>query len=157
MEQTLIQTIVENKCWIVTNQGKKIGTVMSIDTKGGVVFVQDGKREKFGSIASLMTKYNFNFKNSAQHTTELKNEFFLFGFPCSSEPFNSVIDARKKLPLYTTSKKSKKFHAAGYYYVKYKEVWHLEFCPKLLTLSRHEFIGPFATKLQANESKLEKK
>lgn len=153
MEQTVVQTIIENKCWIVTNQGNKIGTVMSVDeVNGGVVFVHDNKRERFGSIASLMSKYNFNFKNS-DSIKHPEITHTLFGFPCSGIPFNSIIDARRKLPLYTTKQHSKSFLCAGYYYVKYRENWFLEFCPKLITLKRHEYLGPFTNKSEATKSK----
>ncbi|CAB4130099.1 hypothetical protein UFOVP116_269 [uncultured Caudovirales phage] len=149
MEQLEVQTIIEDKCWIVTHQGAKVGTVMRVDeVDGGVVFVHDNQRERFRSIASLMSKYNFNYKNSAVPALENKSNN-IYGYPCCSQPHNTIIDARRKLPLYTTKPNSKSFHCAGYYYIKYRNNWYLEFCPKLLTLKRHEYTGPFTSKKEA--------
>ena len=143
MEQTEVQTIIEDKCWIVTQQGVKLGTVMRVDeVNGGVVFVHDNQRERFRSIGMLMSKYKCTFKHSKTND-ETAPQHVVFGFPSDTAPFNTLIDARKRLPLYTKTASSKSYHAAGFYQVKYVNTWLLEFCPKLLTLDRNEFLGPF--------------
>lgn len=154
MNQTIVQTIVENKCWIVTNQGHKIGTVMSVDeVDGGVVYVHDNKRERFGSIASLMSKYNYNFKKVGSAPAPTTQEPALFGVPCDVTPHNGVMDARRKLPLFTKTPTSKSYHAAGHYAVKYNSTWVLVFCPKFLSLKRHEFMGPFMSQAHADAAR----
>lgn len=147
MEQTEVQTIIEDKCWIVTQQGIKLGTVMRVDeVDGGVVFVHNNQRERFRSIGMLMSKYKCTFKHESQSDGNDIAQSLVFGFPSDTTPFNPLIDARRKLPLYTKTVRSKSYYAAGYYQVKYVNTWLLEFCPKVLTLDRNEFLGPFTSK-----------
>ena len=51
---------------------------------------------------------------------------------------------KHKLPIYTKERKSKSFYCAGYYLIR-KKGWTEEFCPKLITLEKYKFHGPFAT------------
>ena len=37
-------------------------------------------------------------------------------------------------------------HCAGYYVVRYENGWTRSFCPKLVTLEKYEFFGPYKTK-----------
>ena len=37
-------------------------------------------------------------------------------------------------------------HCAGYYVVKYENGWTRSFCPKLVTLDKYEWVGPYKSK-----------
>ena len=53
----------------------------------------------------------------------------------------------RKLPLYTKNNRSDSVHSAGYYIVLYPtNGWTRSFCPKLVTLEKYPFKGPFKTK-----------
>ena len=58
---------------------------------------------------------------------------------------------KKKLPLFTKSKKSKSLYCAGYYIIKFEKGWVRSFCPKMLTLDRYPFKGPFRTQLEMKQ------
>jgi hypothetical protein len=62
-----------------------------------------------------------------------------------------MYDVRRKIPLFTKSEKSKSVYCAGYYVVKFDKGWVKSFCPKLITLERNDFKGPFKTELEARE------
>ena len=70
------------------------------------------------------------------------------GYPTSVSPFNSMYDIKKKLPLFTKSEDSKSLYCAGYYVIKFDKGWVKSFCPKLITLQRYEYHGPFKTDLE---------
>jgi hypothetical protein len=77
-----------------------------------------------------------------------KNEnqgFLIYDYPCKSEPFDPVYDVKKKLPLFAKSPKSKSRYCAGYYVIQFKKVWLKSYCPKLITLERNPYQGPFRT------------
>jgi len=46
---------------------------------------------------------------------------------------------------------SKSYFCAGYYLVKFANNWAKAYCPKLITLQRYEFQGPFRTKEDMTE------
>jgi hypothetical protein len=62
-----------------------------------------------------------------------------------------VYNVRKKLPLFAKSDKSKSQYCAGYYVIKFRKGWVKSLCPKLITLERNNYYGPFKTE---NEMKI---
>ena len=89
-------------------------------------------------------KYNINFVK-AERVKKEKAEHDVYGFPTSSAPSNQVLDVQRYLPIYTKGAKSKSFYCAGYYTVQFNNTWVRAYCPKLITLNRYEFEGPFKT------------
>ena len=69
----------------------------------------------------------------------------IHGFNTSTSPFNVMYNVQKKLPLFTKSKKSKSLYCAGYYIIKFEKGWVRSFCPKLVTLEKYPYKGPFKT------------
>jgi hypothetical protein len=59
-----------------------------------------------------------------------------------------MYDVKRKLPLFTKSKKSKSAYCAGYYIIRFDKGWVKSFCPKLITIERYEFKGPFKTEIE---------
>ena len=139
--------VVKNKYWIVEDNGRKIGTIQAAED--GVVLVQDNHRFKYPSIKVLGTAHNIRFV--AGQKTQTRSVDSVYDYPCRSVPFNAMYDLRARLPLYTTSKKSKSYYCAGYYLVGTDNVWTTEFCPKKIILMRNAFRGPFRTEQEMFE------
>ena len=72
----------------------------------------------------------------------------VYDYPSKFVPYNMVFDVKRKLPLFNKSKKSKSLYCAGYYIIKFEKGWVRSYCPKLLTLERYPFKGPFRTILE---------
>ena len=62
-----------------------------------------------------------------------------------------MYDVRKKLPLFTKSNASKSLYCAGYYVIKFNKGWVKSFCPKVITLERNEYKGPFKTEFEMKQ------
>lgn len=139
--------VVMNKYWIVEDNGRKIGTIQA--SKDGVVLVQDNHRLKYPSIKILGTAHNIRFVNGQRKPT--KSVDSVYDYPSRGVPYNAIYDLRLKLPLYTTSHKSKSYYCAGYYCVNYGDTWLVEFSPKKIVLARNPFRGPFQSKDQADK------
>jgi hypothetical protein len=73
-------------------------------------------------------------------------------FPTSCTPYNTVLDVKRRLPLFTKSNKSKSLYCAGYYIIKFDKGWVKSFCPKLMTLEKYEYKGPFKQKIEMREA-----
>ena len=56
-----------------------------------------------------------------------------------------IYDVHRKLALFTKSIKSKSLYCAGYYIIQFDKGWVKSFCPKLITLERYNYKGPFKT------------
>ena len=143
MTELIAKPVLKNKYWIVESDGNKIGTIQATED-GGVVYVHDQEREKFASIKLLSKTYNLSFdKNSRQINVSKSNE--IYGLPVQGRFYNVLWNLKHKLPIYTKTKKSKSYYCAGHYAIKLSSGWASVFCPKLITLNRYEFHGPFAT------------
>lgn len=137
--------VVTNKFWIVEKDGAKIATIqMAPDC---VVLVHpDNQREKFASVNLLKDKYNIEFTKSKRQPKLVVSTFSVNGYPCEYNPCNSLFDVAKKLPLFTKTAKSKCYFCAGYYAIKFNQNYVMAYCPKLITLNRYQFKGPFMSK-----------
>ena len=57
------------------------------------------------------------------------------------------------IELYTKTENSQSFFCAGYYVVHWEDGSNSpSYCPKLITLSRYEFDGPFKTRIEMQET-----
>lgn len=146
----IAKPVVKNKYWIVEESGNKIGTIQAID-EGGFSFVHDNTREKFASIKLISKKYNIDFAKLDKIKNNAPGE--VYGYPCSGKSYNEIYDVARRLPIYSKSSKSRSYFCAGYYLIKYGTNWIKEYCPKLITINRYEYIGPFKTEQEAKEYK----
>jgi hypothetical protein len=136
----LAKSVVKNKCWIVEQDGSKIGTIMT--NPGGVVYQHDQQREQFKNLKLLSDRYNIIVEKTAPKKV-ISQSHEVYGYPCEHKPHNVLWDLRHKLPIFTKSPKSKSFFSAGYYIVKFNNGWVKSYCPKLITLNRYPYAGPY--------------
>jgi hypothetical protein len=151
MMTIVAKPVVKNKYWIVEKEGTKIATIQAID-EGGFVYVHDNYREKFATIKMLTNKYNIEFAKIEKSKKTAVDTHEVYGFPTGHRPYNEVLDVQRYLPIYTKTAKSKSFFCAGYYIVKFSNNWVRAYCPKLITLNRYEYQGPFKTQERMLES-----
>lgn len=152
-----LKPIIDEKFWIIESDGQKCGTLRHVDNekyeinyRNGVVTVTDKIKlqEDFG-IDIETNVFRQDIKQPVVEITRNTDERHVgdvHGYPSASKPYNEVYDVRKKLPLYSKNEKSQSMHCAGYYVVKYENGWTRSFCPKLVTLEKYEFFGPYKTK-----------
>jgi len=141
------KVVVPNKVWILENNGVKLGTLNK--EKKGYSFFKNGTKFSLYDIAEVKEKFgeelftnSINLLKSSLASTDSKT---IYDFPCSSKPFNPVYNVKKKLPIYSKSSKSKSLYCAGYYVIRFRKGWVKSFCPKLITLERYPYQGPFKT------------
>lgn len=144
MSDIIAKPVVKNKFWIVEEGGEKIATIQAIE-EGGFAYVHDEQRELFPSIKMISKKYNIEFVKAERPKKEKLDVYDVYGFPTNTQPNNEVLDVQRYLPIYTKGSKSKSFFCAGYYIIKFSSTWVRAYCPKLITLNRYEYQGPFKT------------
>jgi len=141
--------IVENKFWILeSDEGNKVGTVALKDNRVRVIIGE--RQEAFNTLEEFIGKYDVSFsKRTKDIKQEKTNE--IYGYTTNTEPFNALWNVEMKVPVYTKNNKSNSYHCAGYYIIQFESGWVKSFCPKLITLQRYPFKGPFKTKLEMLE------
>jgi hypothetical protein len=146
---TFIQAkpIIDDKFWIVEEEGVKIGTLRKNEDK--FVFSNETGIRVFDNKKSITEQFGKDFfvakiiKEAAN-----ANPQEVHGFASSTSPHNAMYDIQKKLPLFTKSGDSKSLYCAGYYIIRFEKGWVKSFCPKLITLQRYEYKGPFKTDIE---------
>lgn len=151
MTELIAKPVVKNKMWIVESAGTKVGNIMVVE-EGGVVYIHDNQREMFASIKMISAKYNIEFVKAEKPKAVKQESYDVYGFPVTGKPYNEVLDVQRYLPIYTKTNKSKSFFCAGHYIVKFSETWVRATCPKLITLNRYEYQGPFKTVERMSEA-----
>lgn len=151
MTELHAKPIIDNKFWIVEKDGEKFATLRKDD------------ENRFVLSNLLGTKI---FADKKEITKEFGKDFFvakiiresndnqideIHGYPASCQPHNCMYDIKRKLPLFTKSSDSKSLYCAGYYTIKFDKGWVKSFCPKLITLQRYPFKGPFKTEIEMKQ------
>ena len=98
----LAKAIVKNKCWVVEDNGNKIGTILANQT--GVVYTHDDEREQFSSLKRLSDRHNIVVEKTTKKKPKESHD--IYGYPCDHQAKNILWDVRKKLPVFTKGKKS---------------------------------------------------
>lgn len=140
--------IIDNKFWIVEKDGEKIATLRRNDENRFVMSNELGIKiyDTKESITKQFGKNFFVAKIVREAYNSLPNE--VHGYLTSVTPHNPMFNIQKKLPLFTKSEDSKSQYCAGYYVIKFDKGWVKSFCPKLITLQRYEYRGPFKTEIE---------
>jgi hypothetical protein len=145
------KVLVPNKSWIVENNGSRLGTLnkekkgYSFFCKGNKIEIRDlGEVKNYFGIDQLEERSKQTSKLQSKSSTDNA----IYEYPCSSKPHNPVYNIIKRLPIYAKSSKSKSLYCAGYYVIQFRKGWVKSFCPKLITLERYPYQGPFKTEAE---------
>jgi len=145
------KSIINDKFWIVEKDGEKYATLRRNDDNRFVLSNKTGTRS-FTNKESIMDHYGKDF-----FIVDIVKEAIDAGptdvhnFPACVIPQNAMFDVQQKLPLFTKSKESKSIYCAGYYTIRFEKGWVKSFCPKLITLQRYDYRGPFRTEMEMKQ------
>jgi len=144
------KVLVPDKEWLVKDDDHKIGTIAK--SKKGYIFLKQGKSIPFKNLAEINAKLGTEFEEENLKKQKISksepSSYNIYDFPCSSKPYSPVYNVKKKLPLFAKSDKSKSQYCAGYYVIKFRKGWVKSYCPRLITLERYPFHGPFKTEAE---------
>jgi hypothetical protein len=141
--------IIKGEYWVVTDGNKKVGNVIA---EGSGFDVKIGNNiEHFSTTKAIEKKAHIEFEKIAKNQPSTTPSFATF--PTSSNRiYNSFYDVKRKLHIFTETPKSKCYHAAGWFAIKQNDEFVNTFCPKYIFLQRYEYIGPYKTETELNDS-----
>jgi len=143
--------VLKDKFWIIENDEQRIGTMSWNDDR--YMFSSNSETCFFDNKRQMKKRFGADIiwteSSNVAETTE--ENFVVYGFPTSVKPYNTMYDVKRKLPLFTKSDKSKSAYCAGYYIIRFDKGWVKSFCPKLITVERYDYKGPFKTDLEMRQ------
>jgi len=142
----IAKAVIPNQYWILQQDDRKIGNIEAADD--GFRVVINGSQHQFKTLRTIKNKVAIDFQNLPRSGTASKDNSVL-GYPTDGRPYNGVFDVPHQVPLWTREPRSKSWYAAGWYLLKQGRGWQTEFCPKMIILSRNDFLGPFHTEQEA--------
>jgi hypothetical protein len=148
MSKPLIaKPVVKNQFWIVTNGEEKVGNVIA-DGSGFEVKL-NGNKTHFKNTTAIKKQTSIQFETVKVEKS--KKELPFNEYPTTKKVFNSILDIKRKIHLFTKTQKSKCFHAAGWYVLYQGDDPTVTFCPKYIFIQRYEYLGPFKTEDEAKK------
>jgi formate dehydrogenase assembly factor FdhD len=146
MSKPLIaKPVVKNQFWIVTDGTAKVGNVIA-DGSGFEVKL-NGNKTHFKNTSAIKKQTSIQFQQTKVEKT--KKEIPFNEYPTTKKVYNSMLDIKRKIHLFTKTAKSKCYHAAGWYVMYQSEEPVVVFCPKYIFIQRYEYEGPYKTEDEA--------
>ena len=135
----IAKTVVPKRYWILKNQQGKIGNIESHEQ--GYSVKVNNQTTTFKTLDLVRERMGVEFDEARSRKDAPAQQ--IYGFPTNGQAYNAMWDLKRRLPLYTTSARSKSWYAAGHYKIKYNNTWRNSFCPKVILLDRYDYQGPF--------------
>lgn len=144
--------IINNKFWIVEKDGEKFATLRRCENNVYILSTQTGSTTYHNdtAIKKLFGEEFFTVRIVKPADTALPKE--VHGYPTSVLPHNPMYNVRDRLPVFTKSEDSQTMYCAGYYIIQFKNGWVKSFCPKLITLRKYNYRGPYKTEFESRQA-----
>jgi hypothetical protein len=141
--------VIDKQFWILQQDDQKVGNVEACQGGGFQVKINDVVQQ-YKSIRMVTQRHNIVFEQTPK-TTKKTTGNDVHGYEAHGRVHNPIWDVKHRLPLFTKSKKSKSWFAAGWYQVQRGKNWKTIQDPKLIALQRYKYNGPFHSKEEAND------
>jgi hypothetical protein len=146
MNELIAKPIIKNQFWIVTDGEKKVGNIEANNAGYGVQI--NGNFLQFNNTEELKKKTKIRFEPIKSNNTKATIPYP--EYPTTPRTYNSLLDIKRGLHLFTKTKKSKCQYAAGWFAMEQNGVKSVVFCPKYIFIQRYPYKGPFKTESEAS-------
>lgn len=147
MTTLIAKPVIKDQYWVVTDGDKKVGNVSAAEN--GYDVKLHGIDTHYGSTAAIKKKVKIKFQPIKSNKTEIQLPFSRF--PTTKRTYNSIVDVRRRLHIFTKTAKSKCYHASGWFVINLAGEKKVMFCPKYIFIERYPYVGPFKTEVEAEK------
>lgn len=110
----------------------------------------NGNKSHYKNTTAIQKHIPIEFQPSKKEKVSPATPFS--EYPTTKKVFNSILDIKRKVHLYTKTAKSKCYYAAGWYVLQQNVEPVVAFCPKYIFIQRYKYEGPFKTEADAKKS-----
>jgi hypothetical protein len=144
----IAKPIRKNELWVVTDGATKVGNVEA-NASGFQVKIGD-QFSQFDSTRSIERLANIEFQRPLKPAKVNRPPYAVW--PTTGKTHNNVFDVKRRVHLYTKTSASKCYYAAGWFRIKMNDAWQTVFCPKYIFVQRYEYMGPYMSEQEAQNS-----
>lgn len=153
LEKIMLQQI-SDVAWLV-HKGKKNLGILNKDIQEHYTYITGKELVNFSDQDEVKTHFgNLTlFEEQTTSPAQVQDTYYIKGYevdyedPIALEPDHP--DYRDDLPLYTKIAGNSVYYAAGYYCIHFAKGWKPAHGPKLVTLEKYGYEGPFKSMLEA--------
>lgn len=146
MTELIAKPIIKDQYWVITDGEKKVGNVLA--NNAGYELILNGSTLQFNNTKDIQKKTKINFQPMKSNKTKVEMPYP--EYPTTTKTYNNIFDVKRKLHIFTKTKKSKCYHVAGWFVINQNGQNQALFCPKYIFIQRYEYVGPFKTETEAN-------
>ncbi len=146
MTTLIAKPVVKDQFWVVTDGEKKVGNVIA--SGSGFEVKVNGTNSVYKDRNDLKKKTKIEFQTLKSDRSKTQLPFA--NYPTPNKIYNSVLDIKRKLHLFTKTPKSKCYHAASWFIIIQNGSKEVVFCPNYIFIQRYEYQGPFKSEIDAN-------
>jgi hypothetical protein len=147
---------ISDVAWLVHQGEQKLG-ILNKDVQECYTFITGKEMVNFTSEKEVTRHFgNLSlFEVQINEPAQKQEKYYIKGYAIDyPSPF--VIEHgepgyRDDIPLYTKIEGSDIYYAAGFYCINFEKGWKHAECPKLSTLIKHGYAGPFKNKIDAKQ------
>jgi len=147
MKELIAKPIVKDQYWVVTDGDQKVGNVVAEGS--GLSLIMNGVSTHYNNTTEIKQKTRIQFQQLKTNRSNVNLPFARY--PTTAKVYNSMLDIKRKLHLYTKTTKSKCYYAAGWFAINQNGSFEKVFCPKYIFVQRYPYHGPFKTETEADE------
>lgn len=145
----IAKPIVKNELWVVTNGQDKVGNVKYT---GQCYSVTLGNRQcNFDTRQSINKLVAIEFQRPSARAQGYRPPYAVW--PTTGRTYNNMFDVKRRLHVYTKTKRSKCYYVAGWFGLLINDEWQKVFCPKYIFIQRYPYQGPFNTEQELSLAK----
>lgn len=139
---------ITDKSWLVlADEGLERIALLSEQHTKFVLISKDAKTTFENKEEVKMFFAEDVFSNVVETSKEDEVEYYIKGYPVDfNKPFEADSEDKiNDLPMYTKTETSDVMYVAGYFCLDFPKNWMPAYCPKLATLDKYGYKGPFKT------------
>ena len=141
--------VIKDKFWILRQDDHKVGNIEA--SSDGYTVRINNTIARVKNISTVRHDLAVAF-DAPPVLKKVTADNCVHGYHTGTRTYNGIWDVQRRVPLFTKSRKSKSWYAAGWYMVKQHRAWKAVQNPKLITLQRYQYQGPFHTQQQAEDT-----
>jgi hypothetical protein len=136
----IAKQIIKNQLWVITDGTNKVGNIEANNNSTYSVKIGENVNY-FSSTKHIERDVQLTFERPVKYkqTTDIS----FARWPTDCKTYNDFYDLKRKIHVYTKTKASKCYYAAGYYRIELNGVWTTLLSPKYIFIQRYPYEGPF--------------